>query len=358
MIHDNMGVSSNRQTLVYSGRSLDDDKALSFYDISRNSTLYAIFGADNGTSDLLIFVDSYCGIPIQSQELVNLKEKLEDWKTVEGYNINDGSFISLNISGSLIRLHIKVKSRNMTQNVISIQAKSSDTVNEFIAKIPQGVLTSIVREPGLFLEETRLMGDTALAYYDLHSGSFLTLEHVIQIHMAIPCKQTVKVNLKALDPIYQLKEKIEETCDIPDKLQQLTYRGDAVDDMLSAEQCKELLGSLWVLRWNWVDFQNSIGLQILEIWKSEIWAAVKLQISRFNRYSHLIQLTIPEIRNYFIKALTRPNPDPALKFSILTKCNVQKAVDLRVYGLKKALLEYERHKRQSGELQLLCCGRC
>ncbi|KAI8031450.1 Halomucin [Camellia lanceoleosa] len=48
-----------------------------------------------------------------------------------------------------------------------------------------------------------------------------------------------------------------------------------------------------------------------------------------------IQLTIPEIRNYFIKALTRPNPDPALKFSILTKCNVQKAVDLRVYGLKK-----------------------
>ncbi|KAL7177943.1 hypothetical protein ACSBR2_031162 [Camellia fascicularis] len=26
-------------------------------------------------------------------------------------------------------------------------------------------------------------------------------------------------------------------------------------------------------------------------------------------YSHLIQLTIPEIRNYFIKALTRPNPD-------------------------------------------------
>ncbi|KAI7993389.1 Polygalacturonase-2 [Camellia lanceoleosa] len=30
------------------------------------------------------------------------------------------------------------------------------------------------------------------------------------------------------------------------------------------------------------NFQNSIGLQILEIWKSEIWAAVKLQISRFN----------------------------------------------------------------------------
>ncbi|KAI7993028.1 hypothetical protein LOK49_LG12G01522 [Camellia lanceoleosa] len=84
----------------------------------------------------------------------------------------------------------------MTQNVISIQAKSSDTVNEFIAKIPQGVLASIVGEPALFLEETRLMGDKALAYYDLHSGSFLTLERVIQIHVVISCKQIVKVQLK------------------------------------------------------------------------------------------------------------------------------------------------------------------
>ncbi|KAI7993029.1 Polyubiquitin-B [Camellia lanceoleosa] len=277
MIHDNMGVPSNRQTLLYSGRSLDDDKALSFYDIPRNSTIYAIFGEDNGMSDLLIFVDvgknealalkmkpwftildvkfvieSCYGILIQSQELVSLKEKLEDWKTVEGYNMNDGSFISLNISGSLIWIHIKVKSRNMTQKVISIQAKSFDTVNEFIAKIPQEVLASIVGEPGLFLEETRLMGDKALAYYDIHLGSFLTLERVIQIHVAIPCKQTVKVNLKASNPIYRMKEKIEETCGIPDELQQLTYCGDAVDDMLSTEQCKELLGSLWVLRWNWV----------------------------------------------------------------------------------------------------------
>ncbi|KAL7264709.1 hypothetical protein ACSBR1_002629 [Camellia fascicularis] len=138
----------------------------------------------------------------------------------------------------------------MTQNVISIQAKTSDTVNEFIAKIPQGVLVSIVGEPALFLEETRLMGDKALAYYDLHSGPFLTLERVIQLHVAIPGKQIVKVNLKASDPIYRMKEKIEETCGIPDELQQLTYRGDAVDDMLSAEQCEELLGSLWVLRWN------------------------------------------------------------------------------------------------------------
>ncbi|XP_028124898.1 uncharacterized protein LOC114321863 isoform X4 [Camellia sinensis] len=32
-------------------------------------------------------------------------------------------------------------------------------------------------------------------------------------------------------------------------------------------------------------------------------------LSQITRYSHLIQLTIPEIRNYFIKALTRPNPD-------------------------------------------------
>ncbi|XP_028124895.1 uncharacterized protein LOC114321863 isoform X1 [Camellia sinensis] len=32
-------------------------------------------------------------------------------------------------------------------------------------------------------------------------------------------------------------------------------------------------------------------------------------LDKTGRYSHLIQLTIPEIRNYFIKALTRPNPD-------------------------------------------------
>ncbi|CAL5432623.1 unnamed protein product [Camellia sinensis] len=245
MIHDNMGVPSNRQTLVYSGRSLNDDKALSFYDIPRNSTLYTIFGVDNGTSDLLIFIDagknealalkvkpwftildvksvieSCCGILVQIQELVYIKESLRTRKL------------------------LKVKSRNMTQNVISIQAKSSDTVDEFIAKIPQVELASIVGEPALFLEETRLMGDNALAYYDLHSRSSLTLERAIQIHVAIPSKQTVKVNLKASDPIYQMKEKIEETCGIPNELQQLTYRGDAVDDMLNAEQCEELLGNL------------------------------------------------------------------------------------------------------------------
>ncbi|XP_028127524.1 polyubiquitin-like [Camellia sinensis] len=242
MIHDNMGVPSNRQTLVYSGRSLNDDKALSFYDIPRNSTIYAIFGVDNGTSDLLIFIDAGACLH---------KGELKDSKTVKGYNMDDGSFISLNVSGSLIWLHIKVKSQNMTQNVISIQAKSSDTVDEFIAKIPQGELASIVGEPALFLEETRLMGDNALAYYDLHSRSSLTLERAIQIHVAIPSKQTVKVNLKASDPIYQMKEKIEETCGIPNELQQLTYHGDAVDDMLNAEQCEELLGNLWVLRWNW-----------------------------------------------------------------------------------------------------------
>ncbi|CAL5397625.1 unnamed protein product [Camellia sinensis] len=66
-----------------------------------------------------------------------------------------------------------------------------------------------------------------------------------------------------------------------------------------------VVNGVWIKTWQSILVVLLLGVKLLGCYAAGL-------------YSHLIQLTIPEICNYFIKALTRPNPD-----------------NREVYGLKK-----------------------
>ncbi|XP_043692652.1 polyubiquitin-like [Telopea speciosissima] len=277
-IWDKMGIAEDKQTLIYSGRSLDDDKTLATYSLQNNSVLHAFFGFKDGSQELKLFIhdkrnevtfqlmvqkwysvlniktliESMVEIPIGLQELNYLQENLKTWKTLTHYNIECNSTLYLSVHGHPIQIFIKEPQvKGSDNNIIMLEVKNSDTIDEIIAMIPQEYMISggIFDPYCLFLGETRLKNELTLAHYDIASGMFLQLERSIQVNVGIPSGEVITVDLKPMDLIDTVKEKIEDLCGIPWQLQTLTYLGDEVDKLYTLEDYELHLGSLWNLRW-------------------------------------------------------------------------------------------------------------
>ncbi|KAF8401943.1 hypothetical protein HHK36_012894 [Tetracentron sinense] len=273
-----MGIPSTRQILLHAGRSLDDDQTLDFYNIQINSTLHALFVSEDGMQELNLLIkklsgdtvelkvkhcytildvkaviESMLGLPIGLQELIHVQEKLKDWKTLADYNIENESILQMMVCSSPLQLVIMTPSQNKNTNTIMLEAKTSNTIDEVMDMIPEEEIEKIKGHPCLFLDQTRLVGNQTLAHYDIQSGSFLSLERLIQVSVRLPGSATIKVDLKPSYYIHHVKEKIEEMCGIPCELQTLTYLGEELEsdftNCSTLGQYEDLLGSLWVLRW-------------------------------------------------------------------------------------------------------------
>ncbi|XP_042515317.1 polyubiquitin-like [Macadamia integrifolia] len=150
-----------------------------------------------------------------------------------------------------------------------LEVKSCNTIDEIIGMIPQEYMISrgILNPHCLFLGETRLKNELTLAHYDIASRAFLPLGCNIQVNVGIPSDEVISVDLKPMDVIGTVKEKIEDLSGIPWQQQTLTYLGDEVDDFYTLEDYELHLGSLWNLRWqfggnNWSFFWPTYGVKL------------------------------------------------------------------------------------------------
>ncbi|XP_052216998.1 polyubiquitin-like [Dreissena polymorpha] len=122
MIQVKEGFPSNQQRLMFKGNELEDHHYLSSFNIQRDSTLHLqlklkqiiivktnsgrmipleIFRSDSVRSVKTKIQDKE-GIPAQIQRLIFNGCQLEDGRTLDDYNINDGSmlYVVLRLSGS------------------------------------------------------------------------------------------------------------------------------------------------------------------------------------------------------------------------------------------------------------------
>ncbi|XP_042514115.1 polyubiquitin 8-like [Macadamia integrifolia] len=293
-IRDDMGIPENRQTLIWSGISLDDDETLEAYSLQHNSVLHVLLGYKDGRSqeislfihdmsnavtstfqlmvqrwysilNIKTLIENMVEIPIGHQELYFRKENLVDWKTLAQYNIGNYSVLYLSLYSRPIQIFIKKPQEggNLNENIM-LEVKNTNTIDEIIAKIPKeymirrGIIgmreclisRGILYDPFcLFWGVTRLKNELTLAHYGITSGTFLQLERSIQLHVGIPSGEVITVDLKPVEEIVEVKKKIEYFCRIPVQLQTLTHLGNEVDDFCTLEDYEYQLGSLWKLRW-------------------------------------------------------------------------------------------------------------
>nr|DAD19984.1 TPA_asm: hypothetical protein HUJ06_021447 [Nelumbo nucifera] len=268
IVWERTGIPQDRHTLVYAGRSLDDEETLSTYGIQNGSTLYGFFGLEDGSQEFKLFfnknaadetyevrvkswysildvktiIESMVGIPIDLQELTYNQEKLRDCRKLADYNIKHGCNISLLVSSSPVQLFIK-----SGEEYFMLEVKNSETINEIMTNIL--VKTDSTGKLNLFIGETKLEEDRTLAHYDIQSSAFLQLERAIQVNVTSPSGEVITVDLKATDDIDGVKDKIEDMCGIPWEIQTITYLEDELDGLYTLEDYEFHLGGLWGLRW-------------------------------------------------------------------------------------------------------------
>ncbi|KAL6968172.1 hypothetical protein U1Q18_033974 [Sarracenia purpurea var. burkii] len=286
MIFEETGIPANGQTLVYNGISLENSLSLKTYNITRNSTIYAIIGVDEDQVqeqylfisfplyrlpiwirvkpwytilDVKTVIESITEVQICHQSLIHIEDRLEDWKTVSHYgNFMESPGLIMEIQNLPSWIYVDLgdeneKNKGENKNkikTVSIDGDSSQNLDAIMKLIPREDTENINGQPCLFLDKVSLEGNKNLAQYGIRSGSILSLDRLIQINVIDVHGACTKVDLKPSYSIGKVKTKVEESCGIPSELQMLTYSEDEVDDQMTLGEYEAVLGSLWSLRWN------------------------------------------------------------------------------------------------------------
>jgi len=177
------------------------------------------------------------GISIDQQKLLFSGKQLDDNNTLDYYDIPDNSTLHLILR---LRTEMQIHIRFATGNVISLQTQLFDTIGYLKKKIEEKDRIPIDQQR-LFFNGQSLDDRKTLNSYGIQPNA--TLELALRLHTEFEIYvKTLRgsrfdLNVQSTDSVHSVKQKIQEKEGIPANCQKLLFDGQPLDDTKTLSEC-------------------------------------------------------------------------------------------------------------------------
>ena len=244
------GLPVYRQSLVYNGREMRNEKLLRDYSVVQASTLHmylclssteeirlcvrqasgevvsVMVGEKDKVQVVKALLQAELGTPLEQQQLSFRGQQLENQVSLRVYGIQDGSELGL-----LVVVPITVKT--LTGQAFPLEVATSESVCELKRKIQR--VTKIPPERQRLIHAGKMINDnSALDSYGVKSGAEIYVIRRLHFYNLKIRKHKshkyIRLKVDSSTSVKRLKKMIEKVDGTPSGLQQLTLSGVCLED--------------------------------------------------------------------------------------------------------------------------------
>ena len=246
-IEEKEQIRTNKQSLFFANRWLEDDKTLSDYNIRGNDALRLVlkpgFGKmnihvqlpDGNTLKLHVRPNARIfsckkmieDIPSDQQTIIFDCKELRNSKRLSEYNIHGESLMHVVRTNGTITVHIMSPAQ---KEIVSLRAYPSDSVLSLKARISVKVLAPPCKQR-LLLNNEIMKESHSLSFYSIPPNNIITLCVLIKVRInAFNRKELIKIKIFEEETVESLKSKIQKKDGVEPARQQLYCEGLLLED--------------------------------------------------------------------------------------------------------------------------------
>ena len=241
-----------QQRLLFAGKELEDNKTFNDYNIKNEDTIHLalrlkgvmkiliktinqkIINLDANYSDTIkdikIKIEEKEGIlPNHKYKLIFSGKKLDDSKTLEYYNIKNGTILYL-VQVGLFPIIVQIRK----ETKITIDVERSDTIKN-IKEIIKEKEEIPIEQQRLFFNGKILEDDNCIWLYKIQKDSNIYLSRIIQVFVEIITGKTITLNVEQSNTIEYIKDKIKDYDDEDLNQYKLSISGMLLEDNKTLE---------------------------------------------------------------------------------------------------------------------------